>query len=236
MTDDRPTGFQRARSAEQREIRKQAILDAATELLGELPVSEISLRELSRRVGLSKTNVVRYFETREAVFFELLNRSLAEWIEELSAELAELAELADLDTAHTGGTANTGDAEAVTALLARSLSRRPLLCDLFSALGTELERNISADAVREFKLAHVALLADLAALLRRHLPGLTPSEARELVSLTVICTAGLWPFAHPSDAVTEAQRDPGLADTKVDFSERLGRSLHLAATGMLALH
>ncbi|MFF3503287.1 TetR/AcrR family transcriptional regulator [Streptomyces sp. NPDC003247] len=233
MTDDRPTGFQRARSAEQREIRKQAILDAATELLGELPVSEISLRELSRRVGLSKTNVVRYFETREAVFFELLNRSLEGWIEELSAELAERAERAERAEADA---ADAADTEAVTALLARSLGRRSLLCDLISALGSELERNISAGAVREFKLAHVRLLGELADLLRRHLTGLTPSTARELVSLTVVCTAGLWPFAHPSDAVAEAQLDPGLADTKVDFAERLGRILHIAVTGMLALH
>ncbi|GGM13780.1 TetR family transcriptional regulator [Streptomyces fumigatiscleroticus] len=219
MTDDRPTDFQRARSAEQREIRKRAILDAATQLLTEMPVGEISLRELSRRVGLSKTNVVRYFETREAVFFELLNRSLAQWIEDLPAELAP------------AGTASPG---AVTDALARSLARRPLLCDLFSALGSELERNISAESARDFKLAHVRLLGALADLVRRHLTGLSPSAARELVSLTVVCTAGLWPFAHPSEAVAQAQRHPELADTRVDFAERLGRTLHIIVTGLLS--
>ncbi|KUN18805.1 TetR family transcriptional regulator [Streptomyces antibioticus] len=218
MTDDQATGFQRARSAEQREIRKQAILDAATQLLTEMPVSEISLRELSRRVGLSKTNVVRYFETREAVFFELLNRSLAQWIEDLTAELAE---------------AEDTSSAAVTDTLARSLAHHPLLCDLFSALGPELERNISAESARAFKLAHVRLLGALADLLRQHITGLTPDMARELVSLTVVCTAGLWPFAHPSEAVTEAQRHPELAATKVDFAAMLGRTLHLLATGLL---
>ncbi|MFF4749184.1 TetR family transcriptional regulator [Streptomyces sp. NPDC002514] len=223
MTDDRSTGFQRARSAEQREIRRQAILDAATQLLGEMPVSEISLRELSRRVGLSKTNVVRYFETREAVFFELLNRSLAQWIEELSADLA------------AADAAGPVSAEAVVKELARSLARRSLLCDLLSALGSELERNISAESAREFKLAHGRLLGALADLLRCHITALTASAARELVSLTVVCTAGLWPFAHPSAAVAEAQRHPELADTKVDFADRLGRSLHIAVTGLLSL-
>ncbi|WP_426570221.1 TetR family transcriptional regulator [Streptomyces canus] len=223
MTDERPTQFQRARSAEQREIRRQAILDAATQLLTELPVSEISLRELSRRVGLSKTNVVRYFETREAVFFELLNRSLAQWIEELHTELPP------------AGADGATSPEAVTDALARSLARRPLLCDLFGALGSELERNISAESARAFKLAHVRLLGALAELLRGRIPTLSPSAARELVSLTVVCTAGLWPFAHPSPAVTEAQQDPELADTKVDFAARLGRTLHIAVTGLLSL-
>ncbi|MFD9882690.1 TetR family transcriptional regulator [Streptomyces alboflavus] len=220
MTDDRPTGFQRARSAEQRELRKQAILDAATQLLGEMGVGEISLRELSRRVGLSKTNVVRYFETREAVFFELLNRSLAQWIEELSDELAAARPAAPAE---------------VTDTLARSLAERPVLCGLFSALGSELERNISAEAAREFKLAHVRLLGELADLLRRHITTLTAAAARELVSLTVVFTAGLWPFAHPSEAVAEAQRAPELAATKVDFADRLGRTLHITVTGLLSL-
>ncbi|MFF4354828.1 TetR/AcrR family transcriptional regulator [Streptomyces sp. NPDC001530] len=230
MTDDQAAGFQRARSAEQREIRKQAILDAATQLLGEMPVSEISLRELSRRVGLSKTNVVRYFETREAVFFELLNRSLAQWIEDLSTELAATEGPAP----ETSSSGRSVSSTVVTDTLAHSLARRPLLCDLFSALGSELERNISAESAREFKLAHVQLLRALADLLRQHITALTPDAARELVSLTVVYTAGLWPFAHPSDAVAEAQRHPELTDTKVDFAAMLGRTLHLLVTGLLS--
>lgn len=219
MTDERPTTFQRARSAEQREIRRQTILDAATELLTELPVGDVSLRELSRRVGLSKTNVVRYFETREAVFFELLNRSLAQWIDELPAELPLM----------------TASPRVVTDALASSLARRTLLCELLVSLGPELERNISAASAREFKHAHGRLLRDLAELLQGHITDLSPSQARELVSLTVVCTAGLWPFAHPSPAVAEAQQDPELADTRVDFAQRLGRTLHVAVTGLLTL-
>jgi tetracycline repressor-like protein len=72
-------------------------------------------------------------------------------------------------------------------------------------------------------------------LLRRHITALAPSAARELVSLAVVCTAGLWPFAHPSAAVAEAQLDPEPADTKVDFADRLGRTLHIAVTGLLSL-
>ena len=64
-------GFQRARRPEQREARRQAILDAAAAMLAESSVTEVSLRELSKRVGLAKSNVLRYFESREEVFLEL---------------------------------------------------------------------------------------------------------------------------------------------------------------------
>ena len=58
------------------ELRK--VLDAAEALLAEMPVEEISLRELGRRLGVSKTHVVRYFESREGVFLELTGHALRE--------------------------------------------------------------------------------------------------------------------------------------------------------------
>src|SRR5256884_6007587 len=71
--------FQRARSDEQREIRRQAILRVAADMVAEMPVAELSLNELSRRVGLAKSNVLRYFESREAVLLELLDSAWRDW-------------------------------------------------------------------------------------------------------------------------------------------------------------
>src|ERR1700733_7845369 len=65
--------FQRARNAEQREARRRAILDTAAAMLAEMPVAQVSLNELSRRAGLAKSNVLRYFESREAVLLALLD-------------------------------------------------------------------------------------------------------------------------------------------------------------------
>jgi AcrR family transcriptional regulator len=56
--------FRRARTEEQREARRRAILGTAEAMLAEMPVAALSLNELSRRVGLAKSNVLRYFETR----------------------------------------------------------------------------------------------------------------------------------------------------------------------------
>src|SRR3954451_10825730 len=79
--------FQRARTEEQREVRRRTILDMASAMLEEMPVAALSLNELSRRVGLAKSNVLRYFETREAVLLELLDAAWREWLDGLAAEL-----------------------------------------------------------------------------------------------------------------------------------------------------
>jgi uncharacterized sporulation protein YeaH/YhbH (DUF444 family) len=47
-----------ALSEEQREIRRRTIVDTALAMLDEMPVAEVSLNELSRRVGLAKSNVL----------------------------------------------------------------------------------------------------------------------------------------------------------------------------------
>ncbi|MDX6524592.1 MAG: hypothetical protein QOI43_103, partial [Gaiellales bacterium] len=60
--------YQRARSAEHKEERREAILAAARELAAERSVREVSLGDIARRVGLAKSNVLRYYETREEVY------------------------------------------------------------------------------------------------------------------------------------------------------------------------
>jgi AcrR family transcriptional regulator len=74
-----------ARSEEQRGIRRRAILDTTAAMLEEMPIGEISLNELSRRVGSAKSNVLRYFESREAILLELLDRAWRQWVADLPA-------------------------------------------------------------------------------------------------------------------------------------------------------
>src|SRR5580693_2868218 len=81
------TTFQRARSEEQREVRRRAILGAAAAMLDEMPAAQVTLNELSRRVGLAKSNVLRYFESREAVLLDLLDSMWQDWLADLEVEL-----------------------------------------------------------------------------------------------------------------------------------------------------
>src|SRR2546429_6161276 len=101
-------------------------------MLAELPVTEISLRELSKRVGLAKSNVLRYFESREAVFLELLDSASRSWLAELSAQLPGR----ESETSREA-------VERVAAVLASSLAARPLPCELISVTAGVLARNIS---------------------------------------------------------------------------------------------
>ena len=141
--------FQRARSEEQKEARRRAILDTAAAMLDEMPVAGISLNELSRRVGLAKSNVLRYFESREAVLLELLDDFLGTWLTELAQELS---------VGIRPEAAPAARADQLAEILSRSLGARPILCDLFGAQGGVLEHNISVEVAKRHKRASLGRL------------------------------------------------------------------------------
>jgi AcrR family transcriptional regulator len=215
--------FRRARRPEQREQRRQAILDAAAAMLAEIPVADISLRELSRRVGLAGSNVLRYFETREGVFLALLDKLSEEWLDQLERDLGASSSHAPVEPV-----------EQIAQTWARSLASRPLLCELTSVLAGVLERNVSVDSVRQFKRRAIARNVRLANLIQAALPDLSGGAALETASLATTLLAGLWPLANPGPVVRAATEDPELAAAHVDFTGRMTRGLVLLLAGQLA--
>ncbi|NAZ87659.1 TetR/AcrR family transcriptional regulator [Kineococcus indalonis] len=212
--------FQRARSPEQREIRRRAILDTAAALLEEVPVGELSLNELSRRVGLAKSNVLRYFDSREGVLLELMDRVLQDWLAELGADLA-----AGVD-AHLPLVPR---AEQLAAVLARSLAGHRVLCDLLGAQGAVLERNVTVEVLTRHKRTALTRLSAAADLLRRHVPEL--GAAAETFCFQAMVLAGaLAPYSSPPPGVRAAyEAEPALAVLHLELQD----SLQLAIRTML---
>lgn len=220
------TTFQRARSQEQRDQRRQAILETASAMLSEMPVAQVSLNELSRRVGLAKSNVLRYFESREAVLLELLDVASREWLAYLGPELA--------DEVDPGAPArDRGD--RLAAVLAGSLADRPVLCDLVSAQTAVLERNVSPEVAAEYKRAAVANGGALAELAAAHVPELGPHDALRFAGGVVLMTGAIWSYSHPSAAMLAAyEADPALAAMRLEFVDVLRETLEVLLSGLLA--
>ncbi|MEU4386987.1 TetR family transcriptional regulator [Promicromonospora sp. NPDC023805] len=216
--------FQRARSEEQREIRRRAILDTARSMLDEMPASEVGLNELSRRVGLAKSNVLRYFESREEVLLELLTDALEVWIAEVSQELA-----AGVDARLPAG--ERGDQMA--AILGRSLARHTVLCDLANAQAGVLEHNVSVDVVLRHKRSAVANLGTVVELLHHHLPELG-DNARTVCMTTLVLAGAMSTYSRPSASTLAAyDADPTLAAVQLDLGSGLEGALSLLIAGAL---
>jgi AcrR family transcriptional regulator len=210
--------YQRARRPEQKEHRRESILAAARELAGERAVRDISLGDIARRVGLSKANVLRYFESREHVFLQLLLREWDAW-----TTYAEVQLKARRPTA--GTIANT---------IAYTLAERPLLCDLISEMSSVLERNVSVATVQAFKAESLDLVDNLGDALAERFPKLAHPQARETIAAALVITAGLWPIANPAPRIMAMYSEiPELTRSHVDFEQHLEQLLRTLLTGFL---
>jgi AcrR family transcriptional regulator len=220
--------FQRARTEEQREVRRQAILTTAAAMLAEMPVSALSLNELSRRVGLAKSNVLRYFETREAVLLELLDAEWRSWLDALNSGLASGA-------AADGSTSVAERIEHVAAVLVSTLAARPMLCELASASSAVLERNVSVEAAVRFKRAARADVDALARLVRTAVPELDEPAAQRFATSAVLVAGSVWAYSRPSAAMLAAYEvDSTLAAMRLDFGDALRELLATLLAGLLA--
>ncbi len=224
--------FQRARRPEQKQQREDAILGAARELALRDGVRNVSLNDIAARIGIHKSALLRYFETREQIFLELTAASWRDWTQALHT---------GLDGAAAGGAAGSdavgsagGSAGLVADVVARSFADRPLLCDLIPHTALNLERNVSPAAVRRYKLTSLGAVGDAAGLVRQVLPELTEGECREFISAMASLAGALWQIANPPPVLAELYAtDPDLGHACVDLLPRLQRTAAILLAGLI---
>jgi len=167
-----------------------------------------------------KSALLRYFETHEEIYLHLTAEGWQDWVDGMRGDLAQLP---------------VGSVTGVAQLIARTLADRPLLCDLMTHAPLTLERNVSVEAVRSFKLAALAALADITEQIRRVLPPLTDADVMDLVGAVTAIAAGLWQTTHPPAALVALYaEDPRLGHAQVEFTPSLQRLSEVVLTGLLA--
>jgi AcrR family transcriptional regulator len=210
-------GFLRARRPEQKQQRYAAILDAARELALRDGVGVVSLAGIAAEVGMHKSALLKYFETREEIFLRLAETEWREWAGGTVARLT------------TAGP----EPDEVADVLARSIADRPLFCQLLLYTPLTLERNVSLEVVRAVKKAIKGSLHEVLPALQRALPALDADACFDLLAMSGIVAAGLWQAAHPSPQVSALHaEDPQGAYT--DFGAALARFVRTYLTGLLA--
>jgi AcrR family transcriptional regulator len=207
-------GFQRARTAEHKEQRAEALLAAARELAGANGVREVTLTAIANAAGVHVSGVRRYFESREDIFLRLAAQEWAGWVDAVEADLRGGRELVDV--------------------VAETLDARPLFCDLLGHVQVSFEREVTLDSVWDFKLKAVAQADRLARLCGHALPGLDEPAARNLVSAIVALAAATWQTAHPPRILAGLyEADARLAHVAVEFVPALRALIRTFVAGLL---
>ncbi|MCS7479302.1 TetR/AcrR family transcriptional regulator [Umezawaea endophytica] len=212
--------FLRARRPEQKQQRYDAIRAAARELALERGVRSVSLGDIATAVGVHKSAILRYFETREEIYLSLGAEAWSDWSDAVHAELDGVVD---------------GSPLLLADVLSRTLGERPLLCDLLTQAPLNLERHVSKGAVRSFKVSVLDGVEELAALIGRVVPGIGPERGFEAVAAIACQAASIWQVSHPSSALADLySEEPELARACPEFVPTIHRFTLVYVTGLLA--
>jgi hypothetical protein len=131
-----------------------------------------------------------------------------------------------------------GDPDLVASTLGRSFGDRPLFCQLLLHAPLTLERNVSIDVVRAFKLAIGEAVEEAADALHRALPGFGRAASFELLAMTGIVASGMWQAANPPPVVLVLQKEIADADRDTlvlpDFEAAVTRFARIYLAGLAA--
>lgn len=206
--------WQRARTEEQKEIRRQSILQAAYTLFDELEYDEISLNGIARQAGISKPVVYLYYSTREEIFLQLFLEVYENLADELEQTFSRLTPQSDDQT------------------LARTwvgvLLGKPQFLRLIPQLMPSMERNASETGLKDFKLEHLRITRRMNQALQRLRPAYDEALAYQAVKYIHTLVAGLAPGTQDTPVLQRVlASDPAFRMYAFDLEERLTRWLKL---------
>ncbi len=207
---------QRAKSPQQKALRRQQILAAAAHCFPERGFHRVHLSDIAAQIGITKAALYRYFASKEQLF-------LALYLEHLQALLDD-AETLSVDAP-----------EQAAGVCAQLLSQHPTFCHLNAILHTVLEQNLSASEARAFKLELLVLMQRFARLLQQWLL-LSADQAIDLLLHLQQAMIGCWHLCHHSTAVQEALAEPPLTLLQRDFGTTLQQHLQWLFSGFKKAH
>src|ERR1700719_278687 len=165
-------------------------------------------------------SLLRYFETREQIFLRLTAEDWREWSAALRAKLERV-----------GGSPT---AETVASAFSTTLADRGMFCDLLAQAPLNLERNVSLEAVRAYKLVTHHEVDAIVEVMRRLLPGLTEQDCIYVIATATSLSAAFWQMGTPPPEVAALYRsDPRMSHALFEIEPRVRRTLTAMLKGTL---
>lgn len=206
-------GKKRARTAKEKDLRRESILSSALQLLldnqGRLP----TVNAIAAKAGVAKGTAYIYFDSKEAIYMALLENQLYGWLAEVRDQLRFIR-------------GNMLDG-VVDALLCFQM-KQPHLWTLASLGHLQLEPEINKKALLSHKTklaqdyrATARRIAQTAGLAENHV-----DEAQATLIQSYAYLLGSWQLARPPVSIKSLLKGPGLSALQPEFLPLAQQGLH----------
>ena len=193
----------RARDAEQKQQRRQTLLDAGWQLYlandGNLP----SVAQMVARAGLAKGTFYIYFKTKEELFVELVAIAMDDLFAKLNTYL-------DQPEITPGGCID---------VFINAVSREAPIIQLGPMLTGVLEKNTAPEIILRFKRRLVENLNHSGARLERHFPGLSARTAARTLFRSYAVVLGIAQILPTNHAAASSIEGEGFEPIRLSLNE-----------------
>lgn len=182
--------WERARSEEQKQKRIDDILNATLSLYEESKVADINLALIAKQAKFTRSNLYKYFESKEEIFLELIERDRTEWLVDLEETLPK----------------KKHDAKSFSKAWVELHFRHERLTKFLTIMNTILEKNVSYDVLFKVKQKYMKDEIRILNTLIDAFPQLSEKLARDFLYSQLALTIGAYSLSDTNevqDAVME---------------------------------
>ncbi len=218
VTNRNDMNWQRARTDENKNERKEAIYKAAYSLFKKNGYDKVSFNGIASEAGFTKSNMYRYFSSKEEIFLNVFAKLFEAWFEDYTTRLQDFEENQDIQT--------------FAACWVDSFLAHPQLLDLTPLLFVSLEKNSSFEQLLEFKRLSRDLLYRVTLEVSRIYPEIFDEKAFRFLTLSYGATANFWSANSQSDALVKLYAMEEFQELKPNFKYDLTQSIEVIVKGL----
>ena len=176
--------------------RREEIIEGCARLYETVSFKEITMKEISTAISLTRASIYNYFQTKEEIFLALLQREYERWTARLEKAREEHEKMSREEFARE---------------LAHSLEERQQLLKLLSMNLYDLEENCRFEGLVEFKVVYGRALAEVGNCLEKFFPEMTEEDRQDFLYLFFPFLFGVYPYTVVTDKQRRAMDEAGIA-------------------------
>lgn len=210
--------WQRARSEEQKQQRISEIVSATAWLYKKHSFEAISFALIAKEAGFTRSNLYKYFSSKEEIFLSFLMQDMRLWC---------------ADLLNTCRRSKIKSINKFASVWVKTLVKQKRFLDLLSLLPTFIEKNVTEQNLVDFKRSAVNELTVLSELLCEMFPALSPQKAGEFMELQLASVIGLYQITNLSEVQRKVLEYPEFKHMKIDFNTYLQKSVECLLKGLI---
>ncbi|OHD08578.1 MAG: hypothetical protein A2086_13045 [Spirochaetes bacterium GWD1_27_9] len=186
--------WERARNDEQKEQRISEIVQATARLYEKYQFEEITFALIAKEANFTRSNLYKYFNTKEEVFLELIKHDLSIW----KNELIKTFQKKEYST------------EEFANIWVDTQTKQVRLLSLFAILFTSIEKKSSLESLVSFKKKIQEEFGGLVKLLLELFPSVSLDDGTEFSFSLFALSIGIYPMLNLTENQKKAMELTGM--------------------------